>query len=151
LIDFIHHTKKLPEGMDAYFRPICKQGHAYRYDSFDPNYETIKYTSPKECTTCPFQQEQCQKVHKIRVAKDIRRYTVPARGSESFKVLYKRRTAVERVFAYLKLYFGMGSTRWRQTRARVDFDLSCLAYNLSKLTLDRLNKELESSKKKKLA
>jgi hypothetical protein len=71
---------------------------------------------------------------------------VPARGSETFETLFKRRTAIERVFASLKLYFGMGSTRRRKTRARVDFDLSCLTYNLCKYALDKLNKEIRKTK-----
>ncbi|MFD0698747.1 transposase [Paenibacillus sp. GCM10027628] len=146
LIQFIHLTENLPEGMDGNFSPICQAGHPYRYDSFDSKYETLKYTRPKECEGCPMEHTGCQKIHKIRIEQDIRRHTVPARGSESFKVLFKRRTAIERVFAYLKLYFGMGSTRLRNTRSRVDFDLSCLAYNLCKYALDRLNQQLNKVK-----
>lgn len=145
LIPFIHR-KKLPEGMNEDFSPICQLGHAYRYDSFDPKYKTIKYTRPKECSGCPQQNEGCQKVHKIRIEEDIRRHTVPARGSESFRTLFKRRTAIERVFAYLKLYFSMGTTRRRKSRARVDFDLSCLTYNLCKYALDKLNKQIRLAK-----
>jgi len=146
LIQFIRHAKDLPEQMNEDFSPICQRGHAYRYDSFDPKYETLKYTRPKECDGCPLQNEGCQKVPKIRIEQNIRRHTVPARGSESFKTLFKRRTAIERVFAYLKLYFGMGKTRKRSTRARVDFDLSCLTYNLCKYALDKLNREIQLAK-----
>ncbi|MFD1184101.1 transposase, partial [Paenibacillus timonensis] len=63
-------------------------------------------------------------------------------GSESFKELYKKRTAVERVFAYLKEYYGLRRTRHRGVRANVDFQLSMLAYNLTKFALDKLNKRL---------
>jgi transposase len=146
LIQFIHHAENPPEGMDENFRPLCQKGHAYRYDSFDPKYETLKYTRPKECSTCPLQNNGCQKIYKIRIEEDIRRHTVPARGSEAFEILFKRRTAIERVFASLKLYFGMGSTRRRKTRARVDFDLTCLTYNLCKYALDKHNKEIRKTK-----
>lgn len=141
IIAFIHHTKP-PEGMDEYFRPVCAQGHAYQYDSFDKQYKTLKYTSPKECKECPMAESGCQKVHKIQLEQNIRQYTYPARGSISYKKLYNKRTAVERVFAYLKEYFGMHRTRHRGTRAFVDFQLSTLAYTLSKFALDKLNKTL---------
>jgi len=148
LIPLIHRLKKLvlPEGMDENYSPLCEKGHAYRYDSFDAKYETLKYTRPKECGACPLQDKGCQKVHKIRIEKDIRLHTFPARGSEKYTTLFKRRTAIERVFAYLKLYFGMGCARRSKTRLRTDFDLSCLTYNLCKYALDKLNKELALSK-----
>jgi len=144
IIDFIHHTEP-PEGSDAYFRPVCKEGKSYRYESFDKKYETLRYVSPKECNNCPFANTGCQKVYKIQLDKDVRKYTYPARGSKSFTSLYKKRSAVERVFAYLKEYFGLHRTRHRDTRARVDFELSILAYTLSKLALDKLNKQLSGT------
>jgi hypothetical protein len=144
VIDMIHHTEP-PEGMNKDYNPVCKEGHVYRYDSFDAKYETLRYTRPSECTSCPFAESGCQKVFKIRIETDLRKHTYPARGSESFKNLYKKRTAVERVFAYLKEYFGMQRTRHRGIRASVDFQLSTLAYNLSKYALDRLNKQLSKS------
>ncbi|MFC6650113.1 transposase [Paenibacillus rhizoplanae] len=82
---------------------------------------------------------------KIRIQTDLRLHSYPARGSERFTELYKKRTAVERVFAYLKEYFGMKRTRHRGVRASVDFQLSTLAYNLSKFALDKLNQQLRNS------
>ncbi|MBB6671368.1 transposase [Cohnella nanjingensis] len=134
------HRYKVPEGVDEHFRPLCRQGHPYRYDSYDAKRGTLKWTRPKECATCPLQNHGCQKVHKTKVADDARKYTAPGRGSAKFAELFKQRTAIERVFAYLKLYFEMGSSRKRKKRALVDLDLSCLTYNLCKLGLDRLNK-----------
>ncbi|WP_052416668.1 transposase [Paenibacillus sp. FSL R5-0912] len=139
------HRKDPPEGMNVDYTPVCSQGHAYRYDSFDAKYETLKYTQPSECKGCPLLGSGCQKVFKIRIQTDLRKHTYPARGSESFTELYKKRTAVERVFAYLKEYFGMKRTRHRGVRASVDFQLSTLAYNLSKFALDKLNKQLSKS------
>jgi hypothetical protein len=66
------------------------RGHSYRYDSFDLKYETIKYTQPKECLACPFNDGQCQKVFKKKVDENPRRYTVPARGSDSYIEQYKK-------------------------------------------------------------
>ncbi|MOA13606.1 Transposase DDE domain protein [compost metagenome] len=142
LIPLIQRSKKLPDKVDKYFRPLCSQGHSYRYDSYDAKRDTLKFTRPKECATCPMRDQGCQKVHKIRIEKDIRKYTAPGRGSEKFVELFKQRTAIERVFAYLKLYFEMGSTRKRKKRAFVDLDLSLLTYNLCKFALDSLNKSI---------
>lgn len=144
VIKMIHHTDP-PEGMNLDYNPVCTKGHAYRYDSFDAKYETLRYTKPSQCKDCPLSDSGCQKVFKIRIKTDLRKHTYPARGSESFTRLYKKRTAVERVFAYLKEYFGMKRTRHRGVRASVDFQLSTLAYNLSKFALDQLNKQLSKS------
>ena len=118
--------------------------HSYRYDSYDAKYETLKYTSPKECKDCPLANDTlCQKVYKVKITTDLRRYNAPARGSTSWKQIYKERTAVERVNAYLKEYFQLNNIRYRTgKRAKVHFDLSVLVYNAAKLAVDRMNKQL---------
>jgi len=66
----------------------------------------LKHTQPKEYKECHLKENnQCQKVFKVKVSADPRKYIVPARGSGSYFELYKQRTAVERVNAYLKEYF----------------------------------------------
>jgi transposase len=146
LIDYNRRNEHQEEGVDKYFRPICKEGHSYRYDSFDSKYEMIKYTQPKECSSCPFNDGQCQKVFKKKVDDNPRRYTVPARGSDSFKEQYKKRTAVERVNAYLKEYFQLNNIRHRGALAKVDFEFTCLTYTACKLTADRLNQSIKMNK-----
>ncbi|MFC6653767.1 transposase [Paenibacillus rhizoplanae] len=94
---------------------------------------------------CAFRFRLPKRCLKIRIQTDLRLHSYPARGSERFTELYKKRTAVERVFAYLKEYFGMKRTRHRGVRASVDFQLSTLAYNLSKFALDKLNQQLRNS------
>ncbi|SLL32708.1 Uncharacterised protein [Mycobacteroides abscessus subsp. abscessus] len=42
-----------PIGFDKHFAPTCVREHSYRYDSFDHQYETLKYTRPKECKDFP--------------------------------------------------------------------------------------------------
>lgn len=141
LIDYNPRNEQVPENRDKYFRPKCQNGHSYRYDSHDPQYDTIKYTQPKECRDCPLSENNtCQIVFKIKVSADPRKYTVPARGSDSYFNLYKQRTAVERVNAYLKEYFQLNNIRHRGKLAKVDFQFSILAYTLCKLAVDRLNK-----------
>lgn len=147
LIDYNKRNEKPIEGKDEHFRPVCKAGHAYNYDSYDEKHETLKYTRPKVCESCPFNEDGCQKVFKIKVESDIRKYTVPARGSQSYKELYKKRTAVERVNAYLKGFFQLNNIRHRGgALAKVDFDISCLVYTLSKLAVDRINKQMNEMK-----
>ncbi|MCM3735211.1 transposase [Bacillus cytotoxicus] len=132
-------------GFDEHFAPTCVREHSYRYDSFDEKYETLKYTRPKECQTCPLAHDSlCQKVYKIKMESDIRKYSAPGRGSEAWKQLYNQRTAVERVNAYLKEFFQLKNVRYRSgKRAKVHFDLVTLVYNASKLAVDRINQKMK--------
>lgn len=131
-------------GFDKYFAPTCFREHSYRYDSFDAKYETLKYTSPKECSDCPLANEGiCQKVYKVKITTDLRKYAAPARGSKAWKTLFKRRTAVERVNAYLKEFFQLNNVRYRTgKRAKIHFDMVTLVYSASKLAADRINAQL---------
>jgi transposase len=138
-----YNKRNEPElvGFDKHFAPTCVREHSYRYDSFDQKYETLKYTRPSECKDCPLANEGlCQKVYKVKITTDLRKYTAPARGSKAWKTIFKRRTAVERVNAYLKEYFQLNNVRYRTgKRAKVHFDLVTLVYNASKLAADRIN------------
>lgn len=137
-----------PIGFDIHFAPTCVREHSYRYDSFDEKYETLKYTRPKECKDCPLAHDElCQKVYKVKMTTNLRKYTSPARGSKAWKDIYKRRTAVERVNAYLKEFFQLNNVRYRTgKRAKVHFDLVPLVYNASKLAVDRMNAKLNQQK-----
>lgn len=141
VIAYNKKNEREPIGFDKHFAPTCFREHSYRYDSFDTKYETLKYTKPKECSDCPLANEGiCQKVYKVKITTDLRRYTAPARGSEAWKKLFKRRTSVERVNAYLKEFFQLNNVRYRTgKRAKVHFDLITLIYNASKLAVDRIN------------
>ncbi len=78
--------------------------------------------------------------YKVNITNDLRLYSAPARGSKSWKMLYKERTAVERVNAYLKEFFQLNHIRYRTgKRAKVHFDLVHLVYNATRLAIDRLN------------
>lgn len=133
-----------PIGFDKHFAPTCVRDHSYRYDSFDAEYDTLKYTRPKECSDCPLANEGiCQKVYKMKITKDLRKYSAPARGSKAWKNIFKRRTAVERVNAYLKAFFQLNNIRYRTgKRAKIHFDMVALIYNASKLAADRINAQL---------
>lgn len=82
-------------------------------------------------------------MYKVKITTDLRKFTAPARGSQTWKKIFKRRTAVERVNAYLKGYFQLNNVRYRTgKKAKVHFDLVTLVYNASKLAADRLNQML---------
>ena len=149
VIAYNKRNESEPIGFDKNFAPTCFREHSYRYDSYDAKYETLKYTHPKECIDCPLANEGvCQKVFKMKITKDLRRYTAPARGSQAWKKIYNRRTAVERVNAYLKEFFQLNNVRYRTgKRAKVHFDIVTLIYNASKLAVDRLNETLNQQTK----
>ena len=140
IIAYNKRNEPEPLGFDKHFAPTCVREHSYRYDSYDAKYETLKYRHPKECSDCPLAQEGlCQKVFKMKITKDLRRYTAPARGSVAWKKLFKKRTAVERVNAYLKEFFQLDNVRYRSgERAKVHCDVTTLIYNASKLAADRI-------------
>jgi transposase len=135
-------------GFDENFAPTCVREHSYRYESYDEKYRSLKYLRPKECDTCPLSKDSlCQKVYKVKIETDVRRYTAPGRGSKAWKKLYKQRTAVERVNAYLKQFFQLKNVRYRSgKKAKVHFDLVTLVYNSTKLAVDRINKEMKEIK-----
>lgn len=144
VIPYVKRRESEILGFDANFRPTCVREHSYCYDSFDEKYQTLKFTCPKECATCPLREDSlCQKVFKIKCETDIRKYTYPARGSVLWKKLYKERTAVERVNAYLKEYFQLNNVRHRTGRkAKLHFNMVTFIYNACKLAVDRLNAKL---------
>src|SRR5699024_6343247 len=85
----------------------------------------------------------CQKVFKMKITADLRRYAAPARGSKAWKKIYNLRTAVERVNAYLNEFFQLNNVRYRTgKRAKVHFDLVTLIYNASVLATDRISTQL---------
>jgi transposase len=130
-------------GFDQHFAPTCVREHSYRYDSFDKKYQTLKYTRPKECADCPLAQDSlCQKVYKVKIETDLRRYSAPARGSKAWSELYKERTSVERVISYLKGFCQLNNVRYRTgKRAKVHFDFATLVYNGMKLANLRLQQQ----------
>ncbi|WCK52528.1 IS1182 family transposase [Aneurinibacillus sp. Ricciae_BoGa-3] len=144
IIAYNKRNEAPPIGVDKYFAPTCVREYSYRYDSYDKKYETLKYTRPKECKDCPLAHDTlCQRSMKIKKTVDLRRYPAPARGSKSWKELYKERTSVERVNAYLKEYFQLNNIRYRSGElAKVHVDLLCLLFNASKLAVDRINTKL---------
>jgi hypothetical protein len=64
-------------------------------------------------------------------------------AQKAWKTIYKQRSAVERVIAYLKEFFQLNNVRYRKgKRAKVHFDLTHLVYSGAKLTCDRLGQKM---------
>src|SRR5690606_26840154 len=141
-----YNRRREPElvGFDEHFAPTCVREHSYRYDSYDAKYATLKYVRPKECEHCPLAKDTlCQKVYKMKITTHLRKYAAPARGSKLWKEIAKKRSAVERVNAYLKEFFQLNNVRHRTgQKAKAHFDLVTLVYNGTKLACDRLNRRL---------
>src|SRR5699024_4716718 len=57
VIAYNRRNEPEPIGFDKHFDPTCFREHSYRYDSYDAKYETLKYTSPKDCIDCPLANE----------------------------------------------------------------------------------------------
>lgn len=90
------------------------------------------------------QEDICQKLFKMKNTKNIRKYTVPARGSKAWKHLSKKRTVVERVNRYLKGFFKLNNVRYRSGEcANIHFDMATLIYNTSKFVADRIKCQLQ--------
>ncbi len=144
IIAYNKRNEPEPIVFDKYFAPTCFRKHSYRYDSYDKRYKTLKYSRPRDCKNCPLANDSIfQKVYKVKITTDLRKYTAPARGSKTWKKIFKRRTSVERVNAYLKEYFQFNNVRYRTgKKAKVHFDIVALVYNASKLAVDRMNVEL---------
>lgn len=111
--------------------------YAYRYDSYDAKYEMLKYVRPRACESCPLAQDSlCQKGYKVKMTTDLRKYTAPARGSTGWRELAKRRSAVERVNAYLKEFFQLNNVRYRTgNKANVHVSIGCTGLQLYKVSV----------------
>ncbi|WP_416147930.1 transposase [Salipaludibacillus sp. HK11] len=149
IIAYNKRNEPEPLGFDKHFAPTCVREHSYRYDSFDKKYQTLKFTQPKECGECPLAHDSlCQKVFKIKMDTDLRKYSAPARGTESWKTIYKERSSSERVIAYLKEQFQLNNIRYRTgERAKVHFDFTTLVYNAMKLAGLRLKTKRSQGQK----
>lgn len=124
------------------YAPTCLIEEGYTYDSFDKRYGALKYKLPeKRCRSCPLQHENmCQKVIKIKQQKDPRKFNHPARGTNGWKKLYAKRSAVERVNGDLKENMKLNrTTHYKAELVEVEVLLIQLAYNAKRYAAQRLN------------
>jgi hypothetical protein len=87
--------------------------HAMAYIGHEPERETIKYRCPAmhEGWECPMAQvcdagKSYGKTVRVKQEIDLRRFPDVPRATKQFERLYKGRTAVERVNARMKIFWG---------------------------------------------
>jgi IS5 family transposase len=105
-------AKEPPERLDWDATPICSAG--YRMTYWGGSNGVNKFRCPHvtgKCD-CPFGSSWCSDsnygmVIKTRARQDPRLFTVPHRGTSNWKLLYNKRTGVERCFGRLKEYLGL--------------------------------------------
>ena len=105
-------AKEPPEGLDWDATPICSAG--YRMTYWGGSNGVNKFRCPHvmgKCD-CPFGSSWCSAsnygmVVKTRARQDSRLFTVPHRGTSNWKLLYNKRTGVERCFGRLKEHLGL--------------------------------------------
>ncbi|GER68691.1 hypothetical protein BpJC4_31620 [Weizmannia acidilactici] len=51
----------------------------------------MAYNKRNEPERIGFDEGICQKVYKVKITTDLRKYTAPARGSKAWKTIFKRR------------------------------------------------------------
>jgi DDE family transposase/transposase-like protein DUF772 len=106
---------------DRTSEPIVR--HQMAYIGYEPQRETIKYRCPAkhEGWSCPM-SEICNagksygKTVRVPREIDLRRFPALPRATKQFERLYKGRTAVERVNARLKIFWGLDDGNLRGAR-----------------------------------
>ncbi|GER72641.1 hypothetical protein BpPP18_07080 [Weizmannia acidilactici] len=54
-------------------------------------HSVMAYNKRNEPERIGFDEGICQKVYKVKITTDLRKYTAPARGSKAWKTIFKRR------------------------------------------------------------
>lgn len=97
---------------DGTSRPVVY--HRMAYIGYEPKRGTIKYRCPArhEGWRCPHEEvcnagKQYGKTVRVDCTTDLRRFPPIPRATKKFERLYKGRTAVERVIARLKVFWGV--------------------------------------------
>jgi transposase len=122
-----------PAGFNESFQPICSMGYSLTYWGKDGDY--LKFRCPNETgkANCQFGSIWCSSSNygyclKINYKKNLRHYGYPYRGSESWKLIYNKRSSSERCFSRLKEYLNVDNVRSSGIRkAKAIALLSCIA------------------------
>jgi IS5 family transposase len=101
------NAKEPPEGFSFNGTPRCSMGYEMVYWGYEKDY--LKFRCPHALgkVDCPHGMAWCSSsnygmVVKINVKNDIRRFSLPHRGSKRWEELYDKRTSVERCNSRLK-------------------------------------------------
>ena len=105
-------AKEPPEGLDWDATPICSAGYRMAYWGGSNGVNKFRCPHVMGKCDCPFGSSWCSAsnygmVVKTRARQDSRLFTVPHRGTSNWKLLYNKRTGVERCFGRLKEHLGL--------------------------------------------
>lgn len=116
--------------------PICADGYEMLNWGFDKNKYRIKYRCPMmtgKVKYCPYSQN-CNKsiygkIVYVRLASDLRLLTPIPRDTDEWKVIYKQRTASERVNNRILTDYQLEHSK-RYGKAKISFFAFCNAINV---------------------
>ena len=101
------NEKEPPAGFSFKGTPRCSMGYDMIYWGVDGDF--LKFRCPHVLgkVDCPFGSAWCSSsnygmVVKVNVKDDLRRFSIPHRGSKNWEILYNKRTSVERCNSRLK-------------------------------------------------
>ncbi|MGE5575120.1 MAG: transposase [Ignavibacteria bacterium] len=103
----LRNEKEPPAGFSFNGTPRCSMGYNMIYWGVDGNYLKFRCPHALDKVDCPFGSAWCSSsnygmVVKINVKDDLRRFSIPHRGSKNWETLYDKRTSVERCNSRLK-------------------------------------------------
>jgi len=116
--------------------PVCQAGHKMIYNGFCPDSSRFKWRCPRIlgkvassdiCSACS--KSQYGRVIYTKPAWDLRLFTRIPRGSDTFKSLFKQRTAAERVNNRILNHYNLQNTHARGKK-RISFFATLAAINV---------------------
>jgi transposase len=128
-------SKEPPEGFDFDGTPICSMGYPMVYWGHDAKTGTNKFRCPHVLgkVDCPQGSAWCSSssygwVVKTKIEDNPRLFCAPHRGTRNWKLLYNKRTSVERCFSRLKENLGANRLTVRGIeKVKLHQVISCIA------------------------
>jgi len=136
----LRNSKTPPAGFaDFKGTPQCSGGYEMVYWGHDGDYNKFRCPHAAGKVNCCHGVKWCSDsdyglVIKTNPADDHRTYSLPYRGSRTWKKLYNKRTSVERVFSYLKETFNLPNiTVTGRKKAQTHVELNLIAFLATKI------------------
>jgi len=103
----LRNEKEPPEGMTSNGTPVCSMGYEMTYWGAEDGYLKFRCPHATGKVDCPHGMMWCSPsnygmVVKKKAEEDLRRYSIPHRGSQTWRELYRERTCAERCNSRMK-------------------------------------------------
>ena len=103
----LRNEKEPPEGRTSHGTPVCSMGYEMTYWGAEGRYLKFRCPHVTGKVDCPHGTIWCSPsnygmVVKKKVDEDLRRFSIPHRGSQTWRELYQERTCVERCNSRMK-------------------------------------------------